>query len=459
MTSVWSLLRKVYDKLGVKGSAVGAERSETEDVAGCTITEPHEHLIRYFFPTPTHLPIADGQVVIQEYPGSDPEEAVPTAVVTVHQVEGDPDPRAPADLLAVDAVLRRLSIGDPQTPGGSGPYPGATPQQVTVMDVVTQLASPESADNFVRPQDAGPREDSLMRALSAAREVARAARLTENPRVVLPSYERLPVAVLTAMAVGRMSGAVLTVPPPAEWQVTTVVILDHTNIGGWEVTDEKELERLTREAGHWFNALKQGFPAAVAREHLIQAQRHLQVEGEYAQAVLAAATAAEVLCDALLSALLWEEHTADAVKPDATDAAKLFAKPKYAQRVSSGLMPRLRGNWNEGSPWVLWRHGGSRLRNRVIHTGYQPSRAEAVAAVDEVEALQVFLLDRLAARAAAYPRVAYMLLAVEGLEKRGAYNGQVKKFIETQADREPWWTPDVSAWHAQLIDAASALDE
>jgi len=192
----------------------------------------------------------------------------------------------------------------------------------------------------------------------------------------------------------------------------------------------------------------------LAREQLIVAERLLHHEGEYAAATVAAATAVEVMTDSLLSALMWEEHLSNPGAPSAADAAAGFKEGKSAARAASELPRRLGGDWSSpGGPWQRWRSGGATLRNRVVHGGYQPTRAEAQGLIDLAHDFERFTLDRLTARANTYPRSALMLVARSGLEKRGRYNGRIKQFSEQVAPLEPSWSESFSAWHLELVAA------
>ena len=120
------------------------------------------------------------------------------------------------------------------------------------------------------------------------------------------------------------------------------------------------------------------------------------------------------------------------------------------------LLPRLKGDWaSANSPWQLWRSKGSGLRNRIVHAGYQPERAEAQEVLDSVDILQSFIFDRLSAQAAKYPRVTLMLVTRAGLESRGLYRGKVKRFDENRATAGPSWLEQFGPWHQRLIKTAN----
>lgn len=75
----------------------------------------------------------------------------------------------------------------------------------------------------------------------------------------------------------------------------------------------------------------------------------------------------------------------------------------------------------------------SRLRNRVVHGGYQPSEADTVAALLVEKAIEPYVLQLLSAdqNRTKYPlTLAMMLGGPPGLEKLGLYTGKVKRAVE-----------------------------
>lgn len=231
-------------------------------------------------------------------------------------------------------------------------------------------------------------------------------------------------------------------------------MLEHTNIAGAEITDPNEQQLVLEQSRYWGHCLQVGSPAPLARDHLIDANRLLHHEGEYGRAVVAAATAVEVMTDSVLSALMWEEHRMDPNSASPEQAAEGFEEGRSAHRVVSALAPRLGGDWTSpASAFQRWRAAGGRLRNRVVHGGYAPTRSEGKAAVDLAEQLQRYLFDRVSERANRYPRVTLMLVAQSGLEKRGLYAGRIKRFHEEKAPVEDSWIDSFAAWHQRLIAA------
>ena len=186
----------------------------------------------------------------------------------------------------------------------------------------------------------------------------------------------------------------------------------------------------------------------------------MHVDGEYGAAVVSAATGMEVLSDALLSALLWEEHimSGGEIHHALSDASDLFSGDVTPlKRAQTQTVSRLGGDWtSSASAWQVYRGGAAGLRNRIVHAGHQPKRQEAVAAYQQALDGQTFLLDLLAAKRSKYPRTCHIFLGSEGLQNRNLYSGKIKQFFEQAIPTEPPCSARFSVWHQRLIDKARA---
>lgn len=417
-------------------------------------------LVRFVFRLPSFLPVPDGTTVSQAYPhpASSYEGQTPFALLRLHQIELEDDEALGVDMRVSGVVLDRIQTGD----GRDGPDRDTFPTVATwhtVADVVTTYDSPDEPDPDWdgRPQHLGPRQDALMRALHSVQTFTRCVRLTEQSRIVMPTYERMPLMIMWLVATALEADGRSRIPPDADWSPGGVMVLDHTNIVGGEESDPVRQGELLEQSGFWARSLAAGSPAPLAREQLVEAQHLLHHQGEYAKATVAVATAVEVMCDSVLSALLWEEQWASDDAPDPVQAARHFDEGRSAARVTSLLVPRLGGDWSApSSPWQLWRVKGASLRNRIVHAGYQPTRQEAQVALSTAEALQRFIFDRVSARASRFPRTALMLVARSGLEKRGLYRGPITEFAATEAVSEPAWIEAFGAWHQALVAARNS---
>jgi hypothetical protein len=87
-------------------------------------------------------------------------------------------------------------------------------------------------------------------------------------------------------------------------------------------------------------------------------------------------SAAEILLDELLLLLLWEEGTC----PD--EASALFKNRETdttLKRVKSKLyQTRIGGDWSMNRDGLIgrWRSSIAELRNRITHSGYEPTQKE-----------------------------------------------------------------------------------
>lgn len=444
---------------------------------------------------PDPLPLPDGwqaQDMVEDtaqYTAAGPAASVR---VTVHQATS----RAGRTLGAfdcVDQVVARLadtararaSAGDLADLGTGFPR-----TSYTVVEVVTVLhAGLVPTHHASRPDDLPPSADAFMRCLALVRDLARAYRVAAEVPFGLPSYERLsgPVMMWTAPGVfaEAQSGPVMPRPEPDDTTSTsasttpsgspgpapdrscegapprgTGTVEQH---GPWQGPSLMMLERLNQpdpvlgplvegalqdKFDHWMRNLRVGSPFVTWRDRVAEAARFLQVEGNYAQSLLTAAVGTEVLLDAVLMLLLWE----DKVEP--SRAAPLFQEGRLLQRITKELAPRLKGDWStaHGSrPLGRWYAATYRTRNRVIHGGYDPGRLEAENALHSSAELATFTFDRIADRRGSYPRVTLMTVASAGLQKRGLYGGRIRRFNEQVAAAEPNWAVAFRDYRAAVV--------
>jgi hypothetical protein len=150
--------------------------------------------------------------------------------------------------------------------------------------------------------------------------------------------------------------------------------------------------------------------------------RAMDRDGDYRGAVLAFATAAEMLLDDVLLHLLWHE----AVRPE--DAAQMFLDPRSSplSRSRAHLPSRLGGDWNQAGtgPFAAWHRDVASLRNRVVHGGYSPMRAEANACRTAATGIEQYIVERLATDAvrARYPLTIDAMIGRPGMQRRGIYS-------------------------------------
>jgi hypothetical protein len=214
---------------------------------------------------------------------------------------------------------------------------------------------------------------------------------------------------------------------------------------GEELLDLTQTEKLLLVQSHQIR----GNPFAIYSLRSIEASSALSRYGNAADAVIRAQMSFEVLIDGLLACMLWEEGV------DPIDAAQRFFVEGLTKRVRTHYAPRLGGNWSTegGGPMAQWSENVHQLRGRVVHANYVPTRAEAGRALHAMEVVDSFVRERLVARRAKYKRTTLMLLGRPGLEKRGAWSGQIRRFAETRAYSEPDWLASLSEWRNRLNGA------
>jgi len=168
-------------------------------------------------------------------------------------------------------------------------------------------------------------------------------------------------------------------------------------------------------------------PVELYHDMTLGARRALHADGNYVDAVLRSAAACEVLIKHMAWMTTWEAREVTGADRVASDrATETIVDPYVKPRtlISLILAPRLQGNWDSRlvtAPVGAWRHLVAQMRNNVIHLGYRPSEREADAAVAATQQFETFVLDRLATKAATYPRTALLLVGRDGLERRDQF--------------------------------------
>lgn len=195
--------------------------------------------------------------------------------------------------------------------------------------------------------------------------------------------------------------------PPDTWHAESSMFLMNDNwhrvVPGAEELSADQLRSLDRY--HGMRMIEA--PFLLARSFMTDARRALMLEGDLRQSLAAAATACEALLDDLLCCLLWEA----AESPE--DWSEFFDE-SLTRRVKSGQYSRrLGGNWSidgKGAVAAWWRAVRA-VRNRVVHSGHDPSWDEASAAYDAAAGLFAFVVERLGRSIATYPRTAWLAAA------------------------------------------------
>jgi len=168
-------------------------------------------------------------------------------------------------------------------------------------------------------------------------------------------------------------------------------------------------------------------PTTALLELNADAQTALHQYGDFRSAVMLAFTVSEVLLDATLMAMAWE----DGIPPE--QAARLFSN-QLMTRVRTLYHVRLGGNWDTrsgGSPVGRWHTACVLLRHRVAHAGFEPDRELAEEALNAYTGLQKHVFDRFTASIPKYPVSTCLLVGEPALRRRGAWSRRVKEIAET----------------------------
>jgi hypothetical protein len=204
-------------------------------------------------------------------------------------------------------------------------------------------------------------------------------------------------------------------------------------------------------AGRVIDSIRSRDPVLTYREFSLSARAAASTRGDYAEAILKAAVAAEILLKNSAAVLIWKVLTyGKSPAPDWAKGDKEVLGRRPAFIIGSILSPALGGNWDSSklsSPVGAWRHNIARLRNSVIHRGHQPSDSEAAEAVDALRGLERHVCDRIAARAQQYPRAAVMSVGLPKLEERGAA-GRVRATLANSGTEN--WNEMHVAWRDGL---------
>lgn len=192
----------------------------------------------------------------------------------------------------------------------------------------------------------------------------------------------------------------------------------------------------------YLELLKRRNPFLTFSEWARAARQAFYVDGDYATTVINAHIAGEVLFDTTLLMMAWEEET------PREEAANWF-ESALAKRLRTYYAPRLGGAWDTRMPKTVsgrWTMRVSDVRNRLVHSGYRPTELEALTALDLFDEVVEFVKGRLVVQRDKYPRTTLMLLGQPGLERREAYKGKIKNFVENRAGREEAWIESYLQW-------------
>lgn len=305
---------------------------------------------------------------------------------------------------------------------------------VTIVEAVTPLIpSPRQSDVL----------EALQKVMAALNEFSRVYRLANKVPMLPVTYETLPA-----------SGVYWTTrdpfAPDGGWVDQLELLMFPERLPGRTQHPELNEERLQNLTLYW-DVWRRGGPLLPYSERSLDARLALENFGDYANCVVQCQVAIEVLFDTLLQLMLWEEN----VLPE--EAASGAYRDRLHKRIRTQFPHRLGGNWNTKGGGVVGRWGQklAPLRNRIVHTGYRPTRDEALEGMAIMAELDEFFRDRLVAKRTSYPRTTLMTLGSPGLQRYGVWGGKIRRFAE-RADEDPNWIHAFNEWRDQFVEARRA---
>lgn len=303
--------------------------------------------------------------------------------------------------------------------------------RLSVERTVVEMAVPLSTG------ETDPLTHAFESGLDCLRTFQRAYHLTaDKPPLTLASRERMPVVIPLALR---------DTDEQDSWPSELRPFMLNTNVhADTRLPDltASQLEVLADVVG----VVAERRPFYGYSEGAREAKLALDRDGDYRGAVLFASMAAEVLLDDLLAHLIWEE----AVRPE--DAAAIFDAAFLVSRVKREYQARIGGNWAMTGRGAVatWSERLARVRNRIMHAGYEPDRAAAVSGWKALTALGLFLTERMSTAAVLkrYPRTAIALISPPGLQRRGKWNRRMETLIDSTD--EPLWADTFNRWRAAM---------
>lgn len=188
--------------------------------------------------------------------------------------------------------------------------------------------------------------------------------------------------------------------------VSGLVIVEHTFF-----PDAPEMTRVETEEALRLHSLDvDGHPIAAYLDLAHTAQTHAWSAGQYTEAVLLAAAAAELLIRTTSRMIAWE---LEAIRSDYTTPIADWNQVDPKDLIGKILSRELGGNWSaQGDihPVAQWRTHIGQVRARCIHFGHRATDLEAQDAVRALEAMAKHIKERLDANRSRLPRTAGLLL-------------------------------------------------
>jgi hypothetical protein len=301
----------------------------------------------------------------------------------------------------------------PATPGAADADVKAMQESSSVADSASVYTVVEMTTPIVIPRETHwdpclPTDDVIgptrTRCLDELMHIVNAYRFAQKILIPAPARERIGPIIIEAIRPAN--------PDDGGWETTRELINSFALPRQPSLKAEQRPDTM-RAMTHYFLYENLGHPSIALANLQNEMDVALYHDGNFRGTVMSAHSASEVLLDAALTAMLFEE----ARTPET--AANVFDNP-LKTRLLKEYHERLGGAWApQGSNAVaVWLRDLLSLRHRVAHAGYMPSSGEATAAREAYYTLGRHLRDRLAAQVKKYPFTAGMLVSRGGFERR-----------------------------------------
>lgn len=343
---------------------------------------------------------------------------------------------------AVRPLYLHRSLAAAQVANALNPNATGDPEflSVTDLDVESSITVVE-AGTFVASNSeltAGDgKPDPLTRCVDVLTEFHRSYRVMTDEHVPELTYERLHPLVVWFR---RDASAGDAAPTPAG-----MLMLENRNYG---FPDGSDIGPQTQTQITELNVrLSSGDPFALYAERRLAANVECWTTGRMGESIVQSGIAAELLFDALLGFLMWEEHDRGEATLEA--AAEVFSTD-ITPRLRNQYAKRLGGQWSfQQPPMQGWFTTIASVRNAVVHGGARPDKHAAADAIDALLALEGFVGERLCERWRTYPRTAWTFLGTRGFEKRGRLQA-AEKWMDSNGGSIVGWVREYQSWREQV---------
>lgn len=342
----------------------------------------------------------------------------------IRSVEGDVFP----EIMDQEPVTASDNSNEDQNDRSSG-------MSYTVVEMSTQLVMPADPRwEACEPNGTiiGP---TLTRCINGLVQIIDAYRFGDKVALASAAREQLGPGIIAATRPADPSQGVWD--SPAEY-----VINAFASYGGNGFVMGSHTPSTYENMSNYFTLESSHHPALVIGRVQAELEYAMFRAGNFLSVLMFAHSASEIMMDASLMAMQFEEGTT----PE--DAAMIFMRP-LKTRILSEYHNRLGGAWSTetSNPVGRWLNDVLLIRHQVAHAGYSPFYEEAQAAHDAHFALGTYLRDRLAGRAKRYPFASGLIVTSHGFGRRGIRTKAAETAVRTAEDR----LAEFTLWRSKLI--------